>query len=509
MAAEQVLTLASAEPPNLDPHLVSNYTEIIPVMMLFDALVEVSKGQEFLPLTAAAWDVSADGTVYTFHIRPEAKWSDGSALTANDFDYSYKRLLDPATGSEVPFFAYDLVNGMEINTGANTDVNSLGVKAVDEGTFEITLKAPAAYILHVLALYSFPPVPQKAIEAHGEEWVEPPNMLSNGPFRLEKWEHDVEFVLARNENYWGEPAKLDQITFHVLTDSVPAYENDEVDVSLSVGSADIDQIQSDATLSKEIQRWTQSLTNFLVFDNSNTDSPISKPEIHQALYLATDRDTLTKNVLKGLYEPAPLLLPPGMPGRNEAGIPTGGVDHAKELLAGAGFPDGKDFPEITLNFAQGPIADLVVQVLQQMWKDNLNVNLKLNSMEVQAYRAWFASLADAAVKFDMYFTGNGSDYNDPQNWHNLIWQSDQGDFYHMRWVNAEFDTLVKQAVFEQDPTKRIGLYEQADLLLMQDMPAMPLYYGANNRLVKPYVRDLEWMLITTDRFLHKVWIAEH
>jgi oligopeptide transport system substrate-binding protein len=184
------------------------------------------------------------------------------------------------------------------------------------------------------------------------------------------------------------------------------------------------------------------------------------------------------------------------------------VEAAKKLLADAGYPDGENF-EITLTWSQSPSNDLLGQIIQQMWQDNLGITVNLTPTEAQAFRAWRNSLSDLSLHYDCYLIANGTDFEDPYNYHVQLFQSDQGDYYKFRWVNPEYDALAKAESVELDPAKREEIALQADAILARDMPAIPIHYLHNSRLVKPYVRDLQWLHVSTDRPLHKVWIAEH
>ncbi|HET8628337.1 MAG TPA: peptide ABC transporter substrate-binding protein [Thermomicrobiales bacterium] len=488
LAATQELLYPNTEPPHLDPNLMSGRHEILVGMSLFDPLVSFdSKGQP-VPLLAEKWETSTDGTQYTFHIRQGVKWSDGQPVTAHDFEYSWKRALTPSLASDYATALYPVKGALDFNTGKNTDPNSVQVKATDDATLQVTTEHSSPYFLHLCSTWTYLPVPKWAVDKSGDKWVEPGNIVTCGMFKLQDWKHDQQIVLVRNEDYWGTKPTLTKITFPVSADpfttSVKDYEANALDVTDEIGPADITRLTNDATYSKQLHHFAWSGTAFVVFDCGNTASPVSKPEVRQALYLATDHQTLTRDVLKGLYDPALTVTPPDILGYNPGAAPTGGVAAAKQKLAAAGYPDGKGFPGLKLAWPADARYDLVAQALQQMWKTNLGIDITLQRMESKAFNA--ATNSWKTAHFESYISRWGSDYSDPYNWYPILWSSAQ-DIYSTRWHNAEYDAQVQKADRELDDAKRKADYEQAETMLMQGMPVLPLYHLDVNAMVRPYV----------------------
>jgi oligopeptide transport system substrate-binding protein len=511
-AANQIFRLWNTEPQHADPNTAASGNEVRVVMAMYDGLLTFDRAGGAVPLVAEKWEISPDGLTYTFHLRAGVKWSDGSPVTAHDFEYSFKRLASPELASEYAQAAYPIKGAQEYNTGKNKDPNSMAVKATDDKTLTFELAAPAAYFLSVLATWNFMPIPKAAVDKFGDKWVEPGNNISNGPYKLDSWKHDQELVMVRNDQYWGPKPTLDKIVWTITADpqktSIPAYENNELDISAQVPSSELDRIKGSSTLSKELTKFPTSSTTMLFFDTSNASSPVSKPEVRRALYLALDLNKIAMQGFKGLYDPAPSVAPQGILGYNPAAAPQGGVAEAKKQLAAAGYPDGKGFPQITLAWGQTTDYDLLAQILQQSWKDQLNIDVQLQRMETKAFRAFFGSLSDKSIHYDFYIWGWGSDYEDPYNWFNILWQSDQ-DFFRTRWQNAQYDDVAKKSGVESNADKRKQMCEQAEQLLMNDMPVLPLYHGVNTFLVKPWVQNLMWPRVATQKFLHVVTIAQH
>lgn len=491
LAAKQELRYPNTEPPHLDPDLMEGRHEILVGMQLFDPLVTFENEQP-VPICAEKWDVSSDGTQYTFHLRSGMKWSDGQPVTAHDFEYSWKRALTPSLASDYASALYPFKGALDFNTGKNTDPTSVQITAPDDLTLQGTTDHPAPYLLHLCATWTYLPVPKWAVDKSGDKWVEPGNIVTNGMFKLQDWKHDQEIVIVRNEDYWGQKPTLQQISFPISADpfstSVKDYEANAIDITDEIGPSDITRVKSDPTYSKELHHYVWSGTAFVAFDCGNTASPVSKADFRQALYLATDQKTLCQSVLKGLYDPAPTVTPPDVAGYNPSAAPTGGVDAAKQKLASAGYANGQGFPGVKLVWPADVRYDLLAQALQQMWKTNLGIEVTLQRMESKEFNAAFNSWTK--TPFEMYIDRWGSDYSDPYNWYPILWTSDQ-DFFRTHWKNADFDKQVAAADLELDPDKRKAEYEKAETLLMQGMPVLPLYHLDVNAMVRPYVEGFK------------------
>jgi len=467
---------------------MSGRHEILVGMCLFDPLVTYDANGNPTPLLAEKWNVSSDGTQYTFNVRQGAKWSDGAAITAHDFEYSWKRALTPSLASDYASALYPIKGALDFNSGKTTDPSTIQVSATDDQTLVATTEHASPYFLHLCSTWTYMPVPKWAVDKFGDKWVEAGNIVTCGMFTLQDWKHDQEIVVVRNEKYWGNKPTLTKITFPISADpfstSVKDYEANTLDVTDEIGPADITRVKSDPTYSKQLHHFAWSGTAWVAFDCGNTDSPVSKPAFRQALYLATDHQSITQNVLKGLYDPAPTVTPPDVAGYDPTAAPTGGVAAAKQKLADAGYADGKGFPGMKLVWPADARYDLVAQALQQMWKTNLGIDITLQRMESKEFNAAFNSWTK--THYEAYISRWGSDYSDPYNWYPILWTTAQ-DFFRTRWANGAFDTQVQTADRELDPAKRTAEYQKAESLLMQGMPVLPLYHLDVNAMVRPYV----------------------
>ena len=485
LASDQTFRYPYYEPVTMDPGLAN--TEIQIMMNVWEGLVGFDQQNQAIPRGAERWDVSSDGTVYTFHLRGGVKWTDGTTLTAHDYEWTWKRNLDPKTASVYANALYSIKNAQAFNKGTAT-VDQVGVKAVDDATLQVTLEGPAGYFLRIASTWTALPLPQQSITKYSAKWTDAANIVSNGPFKMAGWQHDSQMTLARNDDYWGQKPTLSKIAITITSDptktDLAAYENNELDLAFGPWPSDIDRIQKDATLSKELHIFPNSATVFVVCDATNPTGPTGKVAFRKALYLAVEREKIVTDVFKNVGVVAYTMLPTDILGNNPNAKLQGTVQDAQNLLSQAGFPGGKGVPELTMSYVQGSTYDLLVQVLQQMWSQNLGIKVNLNAMESKAFYAYRGTLKDK--HFDLMLNSWGSDYLDPFDWFNFLFMSNT-DYYHSHWANTDFDKLVSQAAVETDQGKRGQLYQQAEVLLMTDMPNVTLYHSATPYLIKPWV----------------------
>ena len=453
---------------------------------LMDGLTEldVETGKP-MPKVAESWEFNEDGSVCTYTLRSDVTWSDGTPVTAHDFEFAIKRNFDPASESQYAWALYQIAGGEDYNTGVTTDPETVGVKALDDTHLEITLREPTPYLPMLTALWVTYPLKRELIEEKGTEWWLPENALTNGPFKPESFEIDQKWVLVRNENYWDEKPTIERVEYTLFendeTQGVAAYEADELDIAL-VSAADMERVSTDATLSEQLHVWSRSANWQLRIDNSNAASPLADLNVRQALYLAIDREALANNVLKGTMAPAWTFLPAGTMGYNPDARLQGTVEDAKQLMADAGYPDGAGFPGFKLVYVatQGD-AVLMSQAIAGMWKENLGIDVEL----VPAPNDWRTLIR--TEPYDMYIGRWYADYEDPQDWHNLAIVEDS---FSTHYTNAEWTAAVEAAKVELDVDKRKQMYEEAEVALIADAPIIPLTYPSQIWLIKPNVKGL-------------------
>jgi oligopeptide transport system substrate-binding protein len=508
LAAEQVVRLPEGEPVRFDPGVTSGGRGLEMLQNLFEGLVLIDQRDGSLQLgLAESMDVNDEQTEFTFVVRDGLTWSDGTPLNANDFEWSWKRVLDPETKSEYTSAIYPLKNAVKIDSG-EVPLDELGVKASDEKTLVVTLEGPTPYFPLLAATWTYYPVPRHVIEKEGDAWVEAGKMVSNGPYVLTAWEHDQSMTLERNEKYYGEQPTITKGEFILFTDPVAqalvAFENNELDQA-QVAGADLDRAKNDPNLSPLIQVFPRSGTAFIVCDTTNP--PTDDVRVRQALAMAIERDALANGVLKGEFSPAQTILPPDIPGYNEAAALGEDLEKAKQLLADAGYPNGEGFPELTLTYdvTYGEHKKSA-EYLQGVWKQTLGINVKLDPLEAKAWQDWYNSRVDQP--FNVFIRFWGSDWGDPANWHNQLFDS-QADFYHSHWKNDEFDKLVRDAAGMGDAEARIGQYEKAEVILNQEASIIPLFNLNRVYVVKPWVQGIVHYPILGRTWLRYISILAH
>ncbi len=489
--AEQIFRQPWADEPS--SHDFNKYLYCAGETELFAGLTRFDKDYKPQPYVAEKWELSADGSVYTFHIKPGQKWSNGDPVTAHDFEWSFKRQLDPATQAEYAAFLFDLKNAEAFNTKqGDIKIDDVGVKATDDLTLEITLEGPRGYFLTVLAFTAALPAHKGAVEKFGDKWTEAANIVTNGPWKLATWEHEKEMTFERFDDFILEPKpKLrKRISKIIATDAqLAAYEANEIDRA-RVPLPEMQRIKNDPVLSKEIQTFSQTGTFYLA--PSYTMKPFDLKEVRQALNHAIDRDTLVKDVLQGIGQAAYTFVPPDSPGYVDPAkyswvkeLTEYNPQKAMELLKGTPYEGGKNWPEITLSFRTNELSELPVQAIQAMLKQNLNMEIKLEALEQKVFRAkmWDHKIQLNYVRWYM-------DYPDPNNDSFLVWYSSRASGSRHEFKNAEYDKLVTDAAAATEWEKRMELYAQAEQLMLEDGAAVYVYYPFGVRLYKPWIQGL-------------------
>jgi oligopeptide transport system substrate-binding protein len=508
LAAEQVVRLPEGEPVRFDPGVTSGGKGLEMTQNLFEGLVFIDQRDGSLQMgVAETMDVNDDQTEFTFKVRDGVTWSDGTPLNAKDFEWSWKRVLDPETKSEYTTALYPLKNAAAIDAG-DKDLEELGVKATDDQTLVVTLEGPTPYFPLLAATWTYYPVPQHTVKEFGDAWVEAGNMVSNGPYVLTAWEHDQSMTLERNEKYYGEAPTITRADYTLFADPVTqalvAFENNELDQA-QVAGADLERVKNDAALSPLMQVFPRSGTEFIICDTTN--APTDDVKVRQALAMAIERDALANGILKGEFSPAPTILPPDIPGYNEAAALGEDAAKAKQLLADAGFPDGQGFPKLSLTYHSASTQEQKsAQYLQGVWKQTLGIDVTLDPLEDKAYQDWFNSRTDQP--FNLLLDFWGSDWGDPANWHNQLFDS-KADFYHSHWKNDDFDKLVRDAAVMGDQEARVAQYQKAEVILNQDAALIPLFHLNRIYVIKPWVQGIVHYPILGRTWLRYISILQH
>lgn len=481
----------------LDPHLASSLNDIHVLSALFEGLVgEDPETLAPVPGVATRWDVSADGLVYTFHLRPDAVWSDGRPLAAADFVASLRRALSPALGAPNAELLYPVLNAEAYHKARLADFAQVGISAVDTHTLRISLEYPAA---HFLALLSHPvwfPVPLHAVSAAGaveardNRWASSPaTFVGNGPFVLREWRRGQAIVAEANPRYWDAAAlRLRAVHFHPY-DSVDAaeraYRAGQLHVidTLPAGRVEAwraeapDQLRADPFLD-------------IYFYRINTARPVlSDVRVRRALSLALDREQLVSGLLKGGQRPATAFVPPGAGGYEPPAVLRHDLATAKSFLAEAGYPEGQGLPVFELLYNTSENHRRIAEALQQQWRA-LGVQVRLINQE-------FASLLDArrAGDFQLVRSGWVADYDDPISFLALFTKDSAQNF--TAWSDPAYDHALYQAARTPDRAARHALLRDAETRLLEAAPILPLYVNTHVYLLHPSVRG--WHPTLLDR----------
>ncbi|MBI3805892.1 MAG: peptide ABC transporter substrate-binding protein [Nitrospirae bacterium] len=470
----------TSEPPTLDWSLATDNVSIRVIENLMEGLAEYDPQLRPRPAIAQSWEVSPDGLRYLFHLREDVFWTDGKRVTAGDFEYSWKRLLDPKTASEYAYFLYDLRGAAEYNAGETKDPDRVGVKALDEKTLQVDLKKPAVYFPSITTFTATFPLRRDLIEQYGERWTEPAHLITCGPFRLNEWRHEYRLTLDANDRYYGGRPALDRLVFYVVEEETTAltlYETDHLDrVALPPVAIPRYQHHPDYIHAPFLRGY--------YYGFNIERAPFNDVRVRRAFALAIDRNEIPK-ILKGGEIPATSWIPEGMFGYNpKIGL---GFDpeRAKALLAEAGHPSGAGLPTITLAFNTDPTNRLIAENIQAQWKRNLGVSIELDNME---WKVYLKRLKEETPQ--IFRLGWGADYPDPDNFMNLFTSTSGNNYSH--WKNADYDRLISEAASEPDETKRRNLYDETQRILTERAaPMIPLFFAAQNLLIKPEIQGLQ------------------
>jgi len=490
--------MPTTEPPTLDPALATDHASVLASIQLFEGLVELDANGQPAPLGAEKWSIDDDGRTYTFTLRRDLLWSDGSPVSAKDYEWAWRRAIDPRTASDYASLLYPIKNAVRIHT-EGLDPQLLGATARDDRTLVVNLEEPAAHFPRLVSLWTFAPLKRDALERNGDRWTRPENIVSNGPFRLVEWQHDRQIILERNLTYPGADALIRRAELTIFPDDgasqvISGYESGALDVfgtgaSFEVPGADAERLAADPIRRAEIRQLRQSGTLFLAVNHRRPH--LQDRRVRLALGMAIEREKVLREVLQRVGVPSRSLVPDDIEGRVDRHWPDENADEARRNLAAAGFPGGKDFPPITFTFNTSPQWSKLGDYLKSRYKDVLGVELKLEPMEWTAYLRW--RRGDGwRDNGDLARGGWFSDFADPFNWYNLIWDSREDPAsFGIGWKDDGYDDIVRAAAMEGDPGRRASLYEQADQILAEAYPDIPIFQYGSRTLVRPYVSGFE------------------
>lgn len=468
------------EPEYLDPGLLSEANGGLVATNLFERLLIIDPHSgELVPGAAETWEVSDDLLIYTFHLRKNAKWSDGLPVTAHDFVYAWERVLNPKNAAKYAFAMHYLKNGQDYNTGAITDAAQLGFTATDDYTLTLTLEEPTPFILDLLSKFVYAPVPRQAIEAHGDKWTHAANIVTNGPFHLKEWVPYKNVTIIKSDTHWNAAnMKIGGVHFYPIEERETAYkmyEAGQLDIAWNVPEVRIPQLMG----RKDFVMHPFLAADF--FRVNVSKAPFDNKLVRQALALAIDRETLCNKYLRKMKVSTGVLVPMGVGGYTS---PPGQVfdpQKAKRLLTEAGFANPKDLGVVSLHYNTDETLKLVAQVVQQMWQKYLGIEVELFNEE---YKSHLKTMK--ALNYDVTRSRWIGDYVDPNTYLELF--VSDSTINRTGWKNTTYDALIAAAAAELDQDKRFTHLQQAEAILLEEAPVIPLYVHTKAYLIREDVR---------------------
>jgi oligopeptide transport system substrate-binding protein len=524
VVAQEVTYNLAGEPGTIDPALVLSPTEFDIVVNVFDGLTRVDNKNVLQPAIAKSWTISKDLKTYTFTLR-DASWTNGTPVTAYDFEYAWKRALSPEFASEYAYQLYYIYGGEAFNTSIKVGTKyyaqavdakgnpvtktvggkavpvpnmakqidpskNVGVKALNAKTLKVYLRSPTPYFLGLTAFSTLYPV-CKAVVSTNDKWAAGvTNYVTDGPFKLTQWSHNDKITLVKNPTYWDKNnVKLTKITYLMVEDEATAlsmYQSGQLDAAAAVPTSELPKLvaSGDAKI--------LPLLGIDYYMINVTKKPFNDVRVRKALTLAIDRKAITTSVTKGGQVPALAFVPYGMPDAlpgssfRKAGQETFFKDNdvatAKALLAQAGYPNGKGFPVFTLTYRTRVLDKTICEAIQAMWKKNLGITCTLRSEELGVY------LDDRKnINYDFMFTRWSADYMDPDTFLGMYVTG--GGNNGTGWSNKTYDALIAKAGVTVDPKARMATLHAAEKILMTNLPILPVYYTTNPVLLSKHIKN--------------------
>ncbi|MBE9539787.1 MAG: peptide ABC transporter substrate-binding protein [Proteobacteria bacterium] len=495
-----------SEPQGLDPHVVTGVPENHLIRALFEGLaVKNPYTLEPEPGVAESWEFSEDGRVLTFHINPNARWSNGDPMTAEDYVWSWQRALDPAMGNLYAYMLFPVKNAEAYATGKLDDPGELGIKALDRLTFEVTLNEPTPYFLQLMDHYSTFAVHRATIEKFGKstdrftKWTRVENIVGNGPFKLVDWRLNRRIVMDKSETYWdADKVKLKSVVFYPTENIVSEermFRAGQLHYTAAVPLEKIPVYEAQEN-SPYVQAPYLGTYYFLI----NTGRPpVDDVRVRQALSMAVDRQTLADTVLQKSVFPAYSITPPGTLGYQPPKLFGYDIEKAKALLAEAGYPDGEGWPGLEITYNTSESHRKIAVALQQMWKTALNIDITIANQEWKVY-------LDSVTQMDFQIARRGwiGDYVDPNNFLDLYLAG--GGNNNTGYADPRYDELIlRKAPQAKTKEERFALFNEAETMMMTEMPIIPIYTYTSKHLIHPSVKGMPSNLMDSIN-LKYVWL---
>ena len=497
-----ILKRVWSDPPTLDPHLVTDGTSYGIVIEVFSGLVKLGSNpnEPIEPDLAESWKILDGGKTYEFKLRENLKFSNGENVTTEDIKWSLERAAHPDTGSTVAEeFLGDIIGVQDIIDGNSN--NAKGISIIDDEIIQIKIDAPKAYFLAKLTYPTAFIVNKQNINEGGRNWTD--NPISTGPFTLKEYKIGQRIRIARNDSYWGTPAYLDEVVFNLAGGvSMAMYENDEIDIT-GVGLADLERVEDPTEpLNKDLIVVPPSFSVSYIGFNVN-EPPFDDVKFRQALNYAVDKQLIADQVFSNLVRPAYGIIPPNFPGFSQdiEGLKFN-KEKAQNLLNESRYSDPSTRPRITVTVpGTGGSPGLTTEVIADMWRQNLGIEVEIQQVE------WATYIQDLHRGRLQSFSGLSwqADYPDPSTFIDVLFRSDSA-LNNGNYSNKEVDSLINKAQTEQDITKRVNLYNDAEKIIVNDAAWLPLWWGVEAKaLVKPWIKDYKFYSMTIPTYQY-VWI---
>jgi len=479
----------ATEPQDLDPHMLQFQSHFNPLMAVYEGLVGYDpRDLQPTPGVAASWEISPDGLAYTFHLRADARWSNGDAVTAHDFVFSARRILSPALGSPFRYYYDDVRGAKEYSAAATPDFSTVGIHALDDRTLRIELVHPTPYFLFLLGNWSWYPVHRATVEKYGRfdqpfsDWSRPGRLVSNGPFTLADWKPGQVIIVKRNPRYWAAArVRLDEIHFHAIENADTeerAYRSGQLHLTENVPGSKL----RDYAAQQPSPLVVAPIFATYAYVFNVTRPPFDDVRVRRAFSLALDRDRIVASQVASGIRPARSFVPPGA-GYAYTGEAELRFDAAEahRLLAAAGYPEGRGFPPVELATNTSQLHREIAEIVQQQWQKNLGVQVGISPKDSKVFfqerirkqyqlarSSWFGDYPDAFAFLTVYLGDGG--------------QNTTG------YANPAYDRLALSAAQTLDAATRLARYRAAEDLLLRDAPVVPVFHETSRHLVHPAVR---------------------
>ena len=504
---DQVLHYGNgSEPQGLDPHVVTGVPENHLIRALFEGLaVKNPYTLEPEPGVAESWEFSEDGRVITFHINPAAKWSNGDSMTAEDYVWSWQRALNPAMGNLYAYMLYPVKNAEAYATGKLENPDDVGVKALDKLTLQVTLNEPTPYFLQLMDHYSTFAVHRPTLEKFGKatdrftKWTRVANIVSNGAFKLTEWRLNRRITIEKSETYWdADTVKLNAVVFYPTENIVSEERMFRAGQLHYTGAVPLEKIPVYEAMDNSPYVQAPYLGTYFFLINTGRP-PVDDVRVRQALSMAVDRQMLADTVMQKSVLPAYSITPPGALGYQPPKLFGYDVDKARALLAEAGYPNGEGWPGLEITYNTSESHRKIAVALQQMWKKALNIDITIANQEWKVY-------LDSVTQMDFQIARRGwiGDYVDPNNFLDLYITG--GGNNNTGYADPRYDELILQkAPKAKTKEERFALFNEAETMMMKEMPIIPIYTYTSKHLIHPAVRGMPSNLMDSIN-LKYVWL---